>query len=190
MIENSYPDLKKGSFLIASPELEPSIFSRSIILLCEHTDSGSFGLIINKPLHVEIPEDIVDPNQVSNPNIGIRAGGPIQPNQMMLLHSSPDLGQATTLQVCDHVYLGGDLEFLQESIGKSSGPSILICFGYVGWGPTILEKEYLNGAWILSKADQNYVFHTPPDKLWQQVLRDMGGKYTTLSMIPEDLNLN
>lgn len=189
-MKNPYSELKKGSFLIASPELDPSIYSRSVILLCEHNANGSFGLIVNKPLHVQIPEDIVNPNELSNPNIAVRAGGPIQPNQMMLLHSCKDLGEQTTLNVCDSVYLGGDLEFLQESIGKELGPSILICFGYAGWGAGMLEREYLSGAWILGQANQDYVFQTPPDKLWQKVLRDMGGKYATLSMIPEDLDLN
>ncbi|PCI95184.1 hypothetical protein COB11_02815 [Candidatus Aerophobetes bacterium] len=188
MEKSPYSQLKKGSILIASPEVEPSLFSRSVILLCEHSQSGSFGLILNKPVHVDMPEEILDMNNMANSSISVRAGGPIQPNQMMLLHDNEEL--ASTLKVCENVFLGGDLEFLQEAISASSGPSVMLCFGYAGWGPGLLEREFLNGAWILSKGSHEYIFKIPSETLWRQVLRDKGGKYTTLSLIPEDLDLN
>jgi putative transcriptional regulator len=189
MIEPTpYSLLKKGSFLIATPEIASGMFARSVILICEHSPVGSFGLIVNKPLHIDLPEDLLDLKHLSNPNVHLRAAGPIQPNQMMLLHSALELEQ--TLKVCEGVFLGGDLEFLQDSTAKSDGPSILLCFGYCGWGPGLLERDFMNGSWILSSANSNYIFETPSERLWQQTLRDKGGKYTTLSLIPEDLNLN
>ena len=113
MIEPSpYSLLKKGALLIASPEISSGIFSRSVILLCEHSPAGSFGLIVNKPLHIDIPEDLLDLKTVSNTKIHMRTAGPIQPNQMMLLHNCKELEQ--TLKVTEDVFLGGDLEFLQE----------------------------------------------------------------------------
>lgn len=188
MEKSPYSQLKKGSVLIASPEIEVSLFSRSVILLCEHSQAGSFGLILNKPLHVDIPEEILDMKNMVNSSIFIRAGGPIQPNQMMLLHDQKDV--ASTLNVCENVFLGGDLEFLQDAMASPSGPSIMLCFGYAGWGPGLLEREYLNGAWILSQGSHDYIFKVPSDALWRQALRDKGGKYTTLSLIPENLDLN
>jgi putative transcriptional regulator len=189
MIERTpYSLLKKGSFLIASPEISSGIFSRSVILLCEHSPAGSFGLIVNKPLHIDLPDDLLDLKSSANPKIHMRTAGPIQPNQMMLLHNCAELDQ--TLKVCEEVFLGGDLEFLQESVAKIEGPSILLCFGYAGWGPGLLERDFMNGSWILTPGNSKYIFECPSDKLWQQTLRDKGGKYATLSLIPEDLNLN
>jgi putative transcriptional regulator len=145
---------------------------------------------VNKPLSIELPEDILGSvSEFANPNIHVRAGGPIQPNQMMLLHTSEALGEQT-LSICEGVYLGGDLQFLQESVAKENGPSMLLCFGYAGWGPGILEREFLSGLWFIHPASKNHIFETPPEKLWQTLLREMGGKYATLSMIPEDLSLN
>ena len=144
MIEQtSYNSLKKGALLIASPEITQGLFTRSVLLLCEHSPAGSFGLIVNKPIDVELPEDLIDLKSSTNPNIYTRAGGPIQQNQMMLLHSCNSLPQ--TLCLCDGVFLGGDLEFLQESLANQSGPSVLLCFGYAGWGPGLLERDYMGG---------------------------------------------
>jgi len=184
-----YSNLNKGAFLIASPDMDIGIYFRAVLLICEHSSGGSFGLIINKPLEIELPEDLINIKEFVNPNVKIRTGGPIQPNQMMLLHSSDQIPDQT-LTVCEGVYLGGDMQFLQDSVANSDGPSLRLCFGYAGWGAGQLEREFLSGGWFLHPASAKHVFETPPEKVWQTILREMGGKYATLSMIPEDLSLN
>ncbi len=189
MEEIPYTDLKKGVFLIATPEIDGGIFFRSVILLCEHTHQGSFGLMVNKRLDIQLPEDILDPERVSNPKIGIRAGGPVQANQMMLLHTSEDIPQQT-LEICNGVHLGGDLNFLHETVADEKGAAVHLCFGYAGWGDGQLQQELLEGHWFVHQANVKYVFETPVEDTWRNILRDMGGRYATLSMIPEDLSLN
>lgn len=189
-MENIPPtQIEKGVFLIASPEIETGIFFRGVILICEHNASGSFGILINKPLDLELPEEIINMSNVSNPNVSIRAGGPVQTNQMMLLHTN-DESEGQTLNICDGVYLGGDLQFLQEMLGAEEGPSVRLCFGYAGWTAGQLEREFLDGSWYLHPASKKHVFETSPEKLWRLLLREMGGKYATLSMIPDDLAVN
>ena len=184
-----YSHLTKGTFLIASPEMDEEIYSRGVILICEHSPSGSFGIMINKIRDIEIPEELINLQEIENPRAEMRTGGPLQQGQMMLLHSSSQIPQQT-LEVCEGVFLGGDLQFLQESLTDARGPHMRLCFGYAGWGPGQLEKEFLSGLWFLHPASLKHIFDTPPQKVWQTVLREMGGKYATLSMIPEDLSLN
>lgn len=184
-----YCELKKGTFAIATPDIESGMFFRSVVLICEHNTNGSFGIVINKNLDLELPEDVIEMDQLANPKVGFRAGGPVQTNQMMLLHRADGMGE-NTLEICNGVFLGGDLQFLQEVVTDQEGPEILLCFGYAGWGGGQLEREYLDGNWLLLQADPQTIFHTDVDKIWQKLLRGMGGKYATLSMIPEDLSLN
>jgi len=184
-----YSHLEKGTFLIATPDVDSGIFFRSVLLLCEHSSSGSFGIIVNKNLELELPEEILSLDQLNNPRVSIRAGGPVQTNQMMLLHSSTSIPDQT-IEICEGVYLGGDLQFLQEAIIDSNGPNLRPCFGYAGWQAGQLEREFLDGGWFIYPASSKYIFDTPPDKLWQLLLRELGGHYATLSMIPEDLSLN
>lgn len=184
-----YSKIEKGTLMIATPDIDGGLFFRAVILICEHNPNGSFGLVINKSLDVELPDEILNPKDLLNTQVGIRAGGPVQTNQMMLLHTS-DTIPGQSLKVCDGVYLGGDLQFLQEAVSDPNGPSIHLCFGYSGWAAGQLEREFLDGHWFLHPATAHHIFHTPPEKLWQNLLREMGGKYATLSMIPEDLSLN
>ncbi len=184
-----YAHLTKGSLLIAGPDMDPGIYFRAAVILCEHSPAGSFGLIINKNLDIELPEEILNIKEFKNPNVQIRVGGSVQSNQMMLLHTSDQIPHQT-LQLCPGVYLGGDLQFLQETVNDSNGPAVRLCFGYSGWGPGQLEREFLTGSWFLHPGSGKYVFETPASKVWQTILREMGGKYASLSMMPEDLSLN
>src|ERR1700722_18023428 len=94
-----YSHIQKGTFLISTPEIESGLFFRSVVLLCEHNPNGSFGLIINKSLDLELPEEIINLSNLANSRVNVRAGGPVQTNQMMLLHTSEALG-GQTLEVC------------------------------------------------------------------------------------------
>lgn len=184
-----YSQIQKGVFLLATPEIDAGFFFRAVVLICEHNANGSFGLVINKSLELDLPEEIISKSQKINNRVGVRAGGPVQTNQMMLLHDSTDSEQQT-LKITDQIYLGGDIQFLQEALNNENGPHMQLCFGYAGWGAGQLEREFLDGHWFLQPAKSSHLFETPPDKLWQLLLREMGGKYATLSMIPEDLSLN
>ncbi|HXF29554.1 MAG TPA: YqgE/AlgH family protein, partial [Chlamydiales bacterium] len=140
--------IQKGTLLVASPDIESGLFFRGVILICEHSQAGSFGLLINKPLDIELPEEILNMSSVANPHVSVRAGGPVQTNQMMLLHTHNEENQET-LKICDGVYLGGDLQFLQQILSDEEGPNVHLCFGYAGWGSGQLEREFLDGSWYI-----------------------------------------
>jgi len=189
MGKTPYSHIEKGTLLLATPDIDGGIFFRGVILICEHNPNGSFGLVINKALDIDLPEEVINIKEIVNPKVGIRAGGPVQTNQMMLLHTAPSIPNQT-LQVCEGVYLGGDLDFLQRSLADQNGPDIHLCFGYTGWGAGQLEREFLDGHWFLYPASKRLLFDVEADHVWQTVLREMGGKYAMMSMIPEDLSLN
>jgi len=175
--------------MIASPEFGEGIFYRAVVLLCEHGAAGSFGLIINKPLDADLPLDILQIDQLSNAALQLRASGPVQTSQMMLVHTSDQIPEQT-IEICSDVNLGGDLPFLQHAASSSGGPPMLLCFGYAAWGAGELEREFMDGVWYLTPASKRHVFETPPEQLWRALLHEMGGRYASLSTIPEDLSLN
>lgn len=188
MSDNINPPISRGMFLIASPDNEQLVYKRSVVLICEHSAAGSFGLIINKPIYIEEGEAEMSA-ELPTEEIEMRLGGPMQPNQMMLLHSSNSIPEQT-LQISDDLFLGGDVDFLQNSLNSENPPKLILCLGYSGWLSGQLEQEVSMGDWILCPANAEKVFNTDPNKLWQVLLRNMGGKYSSYSMIPDDLDLN
>lgn len=184
-----YAKLDRGSLLISSPDIEPGVFSRSVILLCEHSVNGSFGLILNKSFHFDTTDDFSFFDRAANPKVRFCMGGPVQAHQMMLLHSCSDLVDQS-LEICPSVYLGGDVTFLQECLADESGPAVNLCFGYTGWQAGQLEREFLDGLWFLSPGNFDRVFSSCPEMLWSTILLSLGGKYASLSTVPENLLLN
>lgn len=183
-----YSELKKGVFLVASPHMENGIFFRSVVLLCDHSSVGSFGLIVNKPLQVDKENDLLDLGDLAEANIQIRAGGPKDAHQMTLLQNIQTAIPSSS-KICEGIYLNGDVDSFRIESGSETLPTLL-CLGYGIWNTGALEREFLNGAWFLHPATPHHVFETPVENLWQILLREMGGKYKTFSMIPEDLELN
>ena len=183
--------LNRGTFLVASPDLDTPLFQRGVVLICEHSPSGSFGLLINKPIDIELPPEILNLEQALNHSFYPRAGGPLQPNQLMVLHTaSKETHPGVGLEIIPGVTLGGDLSFLKEALGNPGGPKLLLCFGYMNWGPGQLEEEIMEGAWAIAPGNVEDLFESEPHLLWAEMLRRIGGKYSALSMLPDDLSLN
>ena len=86
------------------------------------------------------------------------------------------------------VYLNGDISAFHDDVEE--GSHILFCFGYGGWESGLLEQEYLGGSWFACPASHHYVFDVSPELLWKVLLLQMGGRYRTIALMPEDLDLN
>ncbi|MCH1430832.1 MAG: hypothetical protein GWP59_03850 [Chlamydiales bacterium] len=184
-----FSELTKGTLLISSPEIDSGPFFRTVMLLCECNHTGSFAIAINLPVDIQLPEDILGSEHIENPNIRLLSGGPVQGNQMMILHSSPE-EPSQTVEILPRVYLGGDLTFLQKLVLKDTDIHVNMCFGYAGWAAGQLEREYLDGAWFAAEGSFERVFSIPIENMWKELLRDLGGKYATYSTMPDDLSLN
>lgn len=184
-----YAKLDRGTLLVSSPDTTHQDTYRSVILVCEHTEAGSFGLMLNRPLSAKLPEELGDAEEILKSGIHLRSGGMMQTTQMMLLHTCQQI-QEECLEIADGLFLGGSMPFLKEALSNGLGASIFLCFGYVGWAGGELEREFMTGNWFVYPASAALIFDTPKEQLWPTVLKKMGGKYASLSMIPEDLSLN
>ncbi len=182
--------LSKGTILISTPEINDGLFCRSVIFICEHNMNGSFGLIINKKVNVAFSEDLFPLKNLENGIFKICAGGPVHTHQLMVLHNCSEHPEQT-LNIIDDIYLGGDLDFIQSLIHDSEREhNMCLCFGYAGWSPGQLEREILEGQWYVGPLQRELLFSKDYSTLWQESLLKMGGKYASISMIPEDLSLN
>lgn len=189
MPKNYYlEDLKPGMLLLSEPYLEDASFHRSVILLCEHSNSHSFGIIINQEQD-NVFETVMDEKVFEN--IPLYAGGPVDTSILQFLHRRPDLIPGG-LEIAPNIFWSGDFEKAIESVVNEviTFSDIKFFIGYSGWGAGQLEREIKSNAWYLEPAMSNYVFDEPSDQLWRKILKDKGGNYRVLATYPEDPNLN
>ncbi|MEW6135604.1 MAG: YqgE/AlgH family protein [Bacteroidota bacterium] len=177
-----------GMLLLAEPFLGDPFFSRSVVLLIEHNEEGSFGLIINKEVPVKPAEAI---SSLGNYEGKVFVGGPVQPRSIFYLHT---LGQRLegSLPVIDHLYWGGDAMQLNQMImkGEVKPGEVRFFLGYSGWSPGQLQDELKRDSWLVTKASADFLLNTPPRHLWKALLQRMGGKYAYWINFPTDPLLN
>lgn len=178
----------KGKVLISEPFLGDPNFERTVILMCEHNDSGSFGFILNKPLMLTLNEVI---DGVSDAREKLFIGGPVAQDSLHFIYRNKYNIQ-DSIQILDNVYWGGNYEQLLDLINnKLINPDDFRFFlGYSGWGEGQLLTEMEQNSWIVSFINSDDIFETTPEELWRVILKNMGGKYKMFSNYPIDPRLN
>ncbi len=176
----------KGKLLVAEPFLGDPNFERSVILLCEHGESGSFGLVLNQLSEKKLADVMED----LYAEVDLYVGGPVEQNTLHFLHKLEDLEDAINLG--NGIFWSGDFEQLRTMInlGKVETNSIRMFVGYSGWGAGQLDSEMKRNSWIVSDVDADMLFDSSPANFWRKVLRNMGGEYKVMSNYPIDPRLN
>lgn len=158
--------------LIAVPQMDDPNFSRSVVLLIEHSEEGAMGIVVNRPSEVSLL-DVGRVHGIKVPGGAGHAwtGGPVQPERGFLLHRRGGLEES--VEVLDGIFLSVSTDSLRTLLEGDPG-LYRLCLGYAGWGPGQLEREVVLGGWLTGKASSLRVFDTPHEKLWDLAIRDLG----------------
>jgi putative transcriptional regulator len=142
-----------------------SRFARSVLLLLKHDDSGTLGLIINRPTGIALNEAIPDFTASGQSEHQLYAGGPVAMQALLLLVRDVAPRDALNHVFAD-VYWSLDKPALTKFIEqKHTADTLRVYSGHAGWAPGQLDSELIAGGWRLFEADPNLVFHPEPDGL-------------------------
>ncbi|MEY3941876.1 MAG: hypothetical protein RIR07_762 [Bacteroidota bacterium] len=165
-----------GTFLMAHPLLDDGNFARCVVLLTEHNDDGTVGLVLNRPSEYTLSQALVG----SWPDWPLNLGGPVGTDSLFFLHLRPDLISGGN-EVLPGVFFGGSLDDVQRAAESKalSAEDVLFAAGYSGWSVGQLQAELDEGSWVIQhslvRADwwqqadlyQHWAKRWPEDlKLW------------------------
>ncbi len=180
-------DTLRGSLLVASPALRDENFSRTVVLVGEHSEEGAMGVVLNRPSPVSVGEAVPPLVGLVEASEVVHIGGPVQPQAIVVLGDYAIPENASSLVV-------GSIGFLPSSIEEDETLGALtrvrVYAGYAGWAPGQLDGEIDEDAWIVASAEPGDVFDDDPDGLWARVLRRLGGRYAILASMPLDPAVN
>lgn len=173
--------------LLAMPQLLDPSFSRAVVLMIEHNDDGSFGLIVNRPSDMAVSQllDVLDISWQGDPDAVVWAGGPVMPTSGWVLHEPTAItGDATTdlheglessrtILVAPGLALSTAPAALRE-LASSPPARTRFLLGYAGWGAGQLASEVSRGAWLHADADPAIVFAADADDMWESAIRSLG----------------
>ncbi len=173
-------------FLIAMPGLEDESFARSVVYLCEHSERGALGLIINKPTDITL-KGLFDKVDLSLRREDLTKepvfqGGPVQTERGFVLHEPMlmDKGETGESAYASTMTIPGGLEMttskdVLEALSTGAGPRrVLITLGYSSWGEGQLESELAENAWLTVAADLSVIFDTPVPERYDRALSLLG----------------
>jgi putative transcriptional regulator len=170
-----------NQFLIAMPGMGDGTFAGTVVYLCEHTEQGALGLVINKPIDIKLKnlfekvELSLDREDLADEPVYF--GGPVQTERGFVLHER--LGEEgghynSTLQIQGGLEMTTSKDVL-EALSHGAGPKkVLVTLGYSGWGAGQLEDELKRNSWINVGAQPEIIFDTPVEQRYDKALSLLG----------------
>ena len=179
---------EKGRLLISEPFLPDPNFERTVVLLCDHNEEGSFGFVLNKPSILKLSEVM---ESIRHMDEILYVGGPVQQDSLHFIHRNLSLDNA--VEICNGISWGGNFENLVLMAGAKqvSSSDIRFFLGYSGWGPGQLESELEENSWIVcDHVTDQFLFDTDSQLMWKRALDNLGGRFSMYSNYPVDPRLN
>lgn len=171
-------------FLIAMPGMAETPFARSLVYLAEHNEDGALGLVINRPLELNLKE-LLDRVELplqhpERADEAVYFGGPVQTDRGFVLHR-PGGDWQSSLRVADDIALTSSKDILVSLANEGQPADLLIALGYAGWGAGQLEDELAQNAWLTVPADPGIIFDTPPEQRLDAAIHLLGIDFANLS---------
>jgi putative transcriptional regulator len=176
------PSSLAPGLLLAMPQLQDPNFNRSVVLMIEHGDGGSFGLVVNQPSPIKAVEllESLDMEWNGDPDAVVWSGGPVSPATGWVLHEPYDrlpatakLGEGATIHVGPGLALTTSPDALR-TIAAAPPPRIRLLLGYSGWAAGQLAAEMARGSWLHADADPALIFDLDPDAIWERSVQSLG----------------
>ena len=180
--KNSYS--LAGQLLLSMPGMPDRNFDNSVTYICEHSEKGAVGLVINRPMNLNVREVLKQFSlKIDNDALAsqpVLRGGPVQAERGFVLHESENEWDATT-EVGHSIFVTTSQDIL-SAVAAGRGPKrMLLALGYAGWGAGQLEEEIRQNAWLNAPATSDLVFSTPYEQRWQASAAEIGVNLASLS---------
>ncbi|AUP78000.1 YqgE/AlgH family protein [Flavivirga eckloniae] len=180
---------KKGNLLIAEPAIIGDVsFNRSIVLIADHSQDGSIGFILNKPLDYTINELVPEIDVAFK----VYNGGPVEQDNLYFIHKIPNL-IPESIEISLGIFWGGDFSKVVELItkGEIKENDIRFFLGYSGWEANQLEDELKANSWVVTEnIYKNGIIEKDYKSFWKEKMLEFGGEYSIWSNAPENPNYN
>jgi len=159
-----------------------------VVLICEYSDEGALGLVLNRPSDVVVGDAASELEPLAGAETVIDIGGPVQPDALLVLAEFDDPAEDAGMHITGSVGIMGDRRTVDELVELTD--RVRVFAGYAGWGPGQLDSELDRDDWFVAPAGVDDIFATDAELLWQRVLARKGGHYALVARMPVDPSVN
>ncbi len=160
----------RGQYLVSAQHMKDPNFTRTVVLIVEHNDSGSMGLVLNRPTAVEVRTALSGHFELPEADAPVFFGGPVEAQALFLLHDSVEQAGGE-LPVLPGLFVAANADVFEKIVvtAAATDTRYKVFAGCAGWGTGQLDGELSRGDWHVSPADVETVFTGDPYALWDQL---------------------
>lgn len=154
-------------FIIATPKIDDELFKRSVVYIFKHDETGAEGLILNKPLPIQLQSIFEHLHITSEYNLSdtiVYHGGPMEQENGFILH--PGMAFTDDGRQQEVINISSSKSLLKKIAQKQGPERFLLALGYAAWEPNQLEQELAENDWLVAPADTDIIFSPEPERLW------------------------
>jgi len=167
--------------LLSMPQMTDPNFSRTVILICDYTEDGAFGLVVNRQMSEPAWTMVkTEPPVRVDPDLRLWLGGPVDPQRTWVLMANAHGPDDEQREICPGVLLSVSHRLTMQILQAPPSSRVRLIVGYAGWGPGQLDEELASSSWIATGVDPGLIFDTPPEQMWEAALRRLGADPSAL----------
>jgi putative transcriptional regulator len=169
-----------GNLLIAPPAVKNSFWNKTVIMVTEHHEQGSLGLVLNRKSELTLNEfghqlgfNIDLPGHV-------HIGGPVNVKNLSFLHTN-EWVSTNTMLVNETFSISSAEDILPRMSAKDLPKQWRLFLGLCGWGPGQLDGELLGippwkkeTSWCTVNGSLELVFESDHHDQWCTALDQSG----------------
>jgi len=167
--------------LLSMPQMADPNFAKTVILLCDYTDQGAFGLVVNRQMTEPAWQLIrTEPQVRIDPDVRLWVGGPVDLQRTWVLMSDAQGPDDEQSEIVPGVLLSVSRELTLRLLQAPPTSRARVLVGYAGWGPGQLDKELAASAWLTTLVDPGLIFGVPAEEMWETAIRRLGAEPAAL----------
>ena len=167
--------------LLSMPQMADPNFAKTVILLCDYTDQGAFGLVVNRQMTEPAWQLIrTEPQVRIDPDVRLWVGGPVDLQRTWVLMSDAQGPDDEQREIVPGVLLSVSRELTLQLLQAPPTSRARVLVGYAGWGPGQLDKELAASAWLTTLVDPGLIFGVPAEEMWETAIRRFGAEPAAL----------
>ncbi len=173
------PDV--GDILVADPFMRDENLRRTVIYLCEVSDDGAYGMVLNHPL--PLPMNLVIEG-FPECEFKTSYGGPVDDEKLFYIHNQDDIDNSE--EISKDLFFGGSFDEIKTRIitGELTLSDLRFFIGYTGWDKGQLQQEVKDKSWIVWKTHKRTILNSNDSELWSTCMKEMGGIYAEMEKYP------
>ena len=184
--------VEAGTLLASFPDMLDPNFMHTVVLVCQHSDQGAYGVVTNRRTKFVVRELLPDHPELKSSSFPVFLGGPVDHTTLQFVHVVPKEIPGG-LSIDGKIWLGGDLDALGRFVSahpRLALRKLRLFLGYSGWSAGQLETELGTGSWLPAPPALDAIFGEPGETTWRRVVRSIGREGNELESQPPDVSWN